>query len=241
MLSDIRGAIDRRLLVNYRVDPAAAARFLPEPFRPLLVDDAAVAGICLIRLVRTRPRFTPAWAGLRSENAAHRVAVRWDTAQGPRSGVYIPRRDSGSWVNVLLGGRVYPGEHHRADFDVVESAEEVQVAFTARDGSAHADVKVRIEGELEGSRLFPDVGSASAFFAAGSMGYSATQRPGSFDGLELKTSAWKVEPASVIHAYSSFFSDGTAFPPGSAELDSALIMRKVPVVWEPKPTLQVSV
>jgi len=34
----IRGLIDRRILVNYRVDPDVLARFLPPPFRPLLVN-----------------------------------------------------------------------------------------------------------------------------------------------------------------------------------------------------------
>jgi hypothetical protein len=41
--------IERRLLVNYRVDPAAAASLLPTPLRPQLVNGWAVAGICLIR------------------------------------------------------------------------------------------------------------------------------------------------------------------------------------------------
>ncbi len=30
----IRGVIDRRILVNYRVDPSVLAGLLPEPFRP---------------------------------------------------------------------------------------------------------------------------------------------------------------------------------------------------------------
>jgi hypothetical protein len=37
-LPAIRGTIDRRLLVNYRVDPSVAARLVPRPFRPLLVN-----------------------------------------------------------------------------------------------------------------------------------------------------------------------------------------------------------
>ncbi|MEA2492488.1 MAG: hypothetical protein QOJ29_399 [Thermoleophilaceae bacterium] len=37
--------------------------------------------------------------GLRSENASHRIAVEWDTAVGIRTGVYIPRRDTGSGLN----------------------------------------------------------------------------------------------------------------------------------------------
>jgi hypothetical protein len=236
-LPHIEGRIERRLLVNYRVEPEAIARVLPKPFRPQLVGDAAIAGICLIRLGDMRPLRFPRRMGLTSENAAHRVAVEWDTPTGTQTGVYIPRRDSNSWVNIALGGRIYPGEHHWARFQVEETDQHVRVAYTARDGSAQVDVSVHLSEQLNGSRLFADLAAASAFFEAGAVGYSATRRPQRFDGLKLKTFAWQIEPAVVDHAHSSFFEDLTRFPAGAAELDSALLMRSVPVVWEPLTTL----
>jgi hypothetical protein len=176
----------------------------------------------------------PRWAGLRSENAAHRVAVEWTDPQGiTRTGVYIPRRDSNSWTNVALGGRLYPGEHHRARFHVYETDESIRVAYTAADGTTDVDVAVRLTQQLAGSALFATLHEASAFFEAGSVGYSATGLTAQFDGLQLQTAAWKVAPATVKHAHSSFFEDRLAFPPGTAQLDSALIMRKVPVDWLP--------
>lgn len=236
-LPQIQGEIERRLLVNYRVDPGAVARVLPAPFRPQLVGDAAVAGICLIRLAHMRPIHLPASLGLRSENAAHRVAVEWDTPRGPRTGVYIPRRDSDSRANIFFGGRLYPGEHHRARFTVSERDDVVAIAFTSVDGSTQVDVSVRVAQRLTGSRLFSDCREASDFFEAGSTGYSATSRPHRFDGLGLKTSGWNVEPTTVDHASSSLFDDPTLFPPGTAELDCALLMRRVPVTWEPLKSL----
>jgi hypothetical protein len=80
-------------------------------------------------------------------------------------------------------------------------------------------VSVHITDELGDSRLFAGLEEASAFFATGSVGYSATRRPNRFDGLGLKTSAWKVEPTSVTHAHSSFCDDAGIFPAGTAELD----------------------
>ena len=71
----IRGIIDRRILVNFRVNPDVLARFLPAPFRPKLVNGAGMAGVCLIRLKNIRPRFLPSFLGISSENAAHRIAV----------------------------------------------------------------------------------------------------------------------------------------------------------------------
>ncbi|MBV9823312.1 MAG: DUF2071 domain-containing protein [Actinobacteria bacterium] len=228
----LAGEIERRLLVNYRVDPDVIGRLLPSPFRPQLVNGFAVAGICLIRLGSMRPRWLPSAVGLRSENAAHRIAVEWNSPIGGRSGVYIPRRDSDSLVNVAVGGRLFPGAHHRANFQVTETPTELRVAFAARDGSAAVSVAVRLEEDLAGSELFADAESASAFFERGAVGFSATRRPDRFDGLALRTTAWRVQPATVLEARSTFFSDPVAFPDGSARLDCALVMRRVPVTWE---------
>ena len=236
-LPRLSGEVERRLLINYRVDPQVIGAVLPAPFRPQVVKGFAVAGICLIRLGSMRPYGLPAWTGLQSENAAHRVAVEWDSPTGVQSGVYIPRRDSNSLVNVAVGGRLFPGAHHRASFEVAESASQISVAYAARDGSADVKVVVRLEEELTSSALFDDTASASAFFEQGSIGFSATHDLARFDGLALHTSAWRVEPASVIEATSSFFSDQSAFPAGSAELDCALVLRRIPVTWQPLPPL----
>lgn len=79
-----------------------------------------MAGICLIRLKRIRPWFLPAFAGISSENAAHRIAVEWDEAGDTKEGVFVPRRDTSSRLNTLLGGRLFPGIYNHADFQVQE-------------------------------------------------------------------------------------------------------------------------
>jgi hypothetical protein len=237
-LPDLAGTVDRRLLINYSVDPDVIARMLPKPFRPQLVRGRAVAGICLIRLRHMRPAGFPSWLGLTSENAAHRVAVEWDAPHGVRSGVYIPRRDSNSLVNVVVGGRAYPGVHHRARFDVAEDEQRVQVSFRAVDGSAQVSADVVVADRLAGSELFSNAAEASAFFEHGCDGYSATRDPRRFDGLQLLTNAWSVEPALVAGAYSSFFADSRIFPTGSAVLDNALLMRRIPVRWKALPSLR---
>ena len=98
----IRGLIRRRLLVNFRVDEEVME---PPPFRPKLHRGYAIAGICLIRLRQIRPLWLPRFCGISVENAAHRIAVLWDEPSGEsREGVFIPRRDTGSWP---FRGRTY--------------------------------------------------------------------------------------------------------------------------------------
>jgi hypothetical protein len=231
--------IERRLLINYRTDPEITARLLPAPMRPRVVNGWAVSGICLIRLGRTRPLFVPAVFGPGSENAAHRIAVEWDTPDGVAQGVYVPRRDTGSRVNALAGGRIFPGRHHLGRFEVRESASELRVAFTDPADATSVDVHVRIATTLEDSLLFDDLGQASEFFEHGSAGYSATPDPARLDGVELSTADWRVTPVEPASVRSTFFDDPVRFPPGSAVLDCGLLMRDVQAVWNALPPMAV--
>ena len=117
-LPTIQGTIRRRILANFRVDPQVMQKQLPARFGPKLYKGFAVAGICMIRLDHIRPKLTPEIVGIGSENAAHRVAVVWDEDGSTREGVFISRRDTDSQLNVLLGGRLFPGEHHHSSFIV---------------------------------------------------------------------------------------------------------------------------
>ena len=55
----VRGVIDRRILVNYRIEPGILAPLLPAPFRPKVIRGVGMVGICLIRLKGVRPSFLP--------------------------------------------------------------------------------------------------------------------------------------------------------------------------------------
>ena len=235
----VHGVIDRRILVNFRVAPDRLQSLLPDPFRPKLVRGVGIAGVCLIRLNEIRPRLVPRAFGLRSENAAHRIAVEWSREDGTREGVYIPRRDTSSRVNVAVGGRLFPGEHSLAEFTVTESEHSVAVALRSRDGRTRVSVRGRVSTTLPASSVFRTVEEASRFFEAGSLGYSATSAPGVYDGLELRSLKWVVEPLEVEHVESSFFSDASVFPPQSVEFDCALLMRRIPHEWHARPRLHV--
>jgi hypothetical protein len=230
-LPSVSSVIERRLLVNYRVDPEVAARLLPAPLRPQLANGWAVGGICLIRLARVRPGGLPDWIGTRSENAAHRIAVEWDEFGDRRVGVYIPRRDTGSIVNVVAGGRVFPGAHHRASFDVRETAKDFHVAFASTDGTARAAVDARVAQQFRGSALFASLERASDFFRYGSAGFSAGRDRRRLDGVRLQADQWAIEPLEATTVRSSFFDDASLFPRGSATFDCALLMRDIPATW----------
>jgi hypothetical protein len=230
-LPAIQGMIDRRVLVNFRVDPRVIADYLPPPFRPILVNGFAIAGICLIRLKHVRPRFISAPWGFKSENCAHRIAVEWETDGQRHHGVFIPRRDSDSRLNYLAGGRLFPGEHHRAKFTVCETGDRLSVAMNSTDKQASVSVVASISTRLPTGSAFASIDEASAFFESGNLGYSGTRRPGIYDCLELCCQNWQVIPLEIEKVSSSFFENRSDFPTGSVEFDCALLMRDVQHRW----------
>ena len=230
----IRGLIDRRILVNYRVDPDVLARRLPAPFRPKLVNGTGMAGVCLIRLKNIRPRFVPSFLGISSENAAHRIAVEWDQGGESKEGVFIPRRDTSSRLNTLVGGRLFPGVHNHAAFQVREQDDQYRIELNSDDRRTHLLVEGHVAQELPPNSVFKSLKEASDFFERGSLGYSVTAKPGQFDGLELHSFNWRVQPLAVDKVESSYFEDHESFPPGSVEFDCALLMQGIEHEWHGK-------
>ena len=238
LVPQLQGLIRRRILVNYRVDPQVMARFLPAPFRPKLQFGHAIAGICLIRLEQIRPAWLPPSLGFSSENAAHRVAVEWTEPSGEvREGVFIPRRDTSSHLNHLAGGRVFPGAHHLAEFEVSDDSSRLGVSVHSRDGDMNLKFRAFESSFHSDTACFRRLADASAFFEHGTVGYTPTSDPHRFDGIELRIEKWHVLPLSVEQAESSFFANEKIFPHGSAIFDHALLMRDVPHSWHKVPDM----
>jgi len=63
------------------------------------------------------------------------------------------------------------------------------------------------------------------------LGYSPTNTETNFDGLELRTDSWSVQPLAIRDVQSSFFDDRETFPEGSVAFDNALLMRGIDHEW----------
>ena len=233
----IRGIIDRRVLVNFRVAPEILSRVCPSPFRPQIVNGFGVAGICLIRLKQIRPRVLPSFLGISSENAAHRIAVQWDADGRTHTGVFVPRRDTSSRLNAFVGGRIFPGIHNLAHFDVRETESDYRIAMKSIDGSAHLAVSGKVSAAMPRDSIFSTIAECSKFFEAGSVGYSPAAATHQFDGLELRSVNWHVQPLDVAHVQSSFFDECNTFPDGSVVFDNALLMRGIDHEWHSRASM----
>jgi hypothetical protein len=224
----IRGIIDRRILINFTVEPDIISQIVPTPFKPKIYEGKAIVGICLIRLKKIRPKGLPGLISLSSENGAHRIAVEWIENDELKEGVFIPRRDTSSKINSFVGGRIFPGRHFHAAFNVNEENGHYNVAFKSSDGTT-IEINAEKTHDFKQDSIFRNLENASRFFHGGAVGYSPSGDK--FEGLELKINNWKVEPLSVSNVRSSFFEDETIFPKGSVRFDNALLMTQIEHEW----------
>lgn len=230
----IHGIIERRMLVNYIAEPDVVEKILPKPFRPKLFEGKAVVGICLIRLKNIKPKGFPNFVGVNSENGAHRIAVEWEENGETKEGVFIPRRDTNLKLNTLVGGRVFPGKHYFAKFNVVEENNNYHLDFKSSDNTT-IEIDAELSENFDENSIFKTIEKVSEFFENGSIGYSPNGN--NFDGLKLKTYEWKVKPLKVSNVKSSFFEDENIFPKGSIKFDNAILMENIEHEWESLKTI----
>lgn len=224
----IHGFIDRRILINFTAEPEVVKKIIPPPFRLKLYKQKAIVGICLIRLKKIKPKGFPNFVGIASENGAHRIAVEWDEDGQVKEGVFIPRRDTSLILNTIVGGRIFPGKHHLAKFNVKENAGNYHIDFTSSD-----DTKISIDAKeteiFNKNSIFQTLENVSNFFEKGAVGYSPNGK--NFDGLKLDTYKWQVKPLEVSKVFSSFFENEILFSKGSIQFDNALLMTNIEHEW----------
>ena len=137
----LNGVIDRRILINYKVRPDVVKKLLPPHLEPIVVNGYASAGICLLRLKGIGLKHSPSCLRITSENAAHRFLVKYVEEGKEIHGVYIPRRDTDSMVNVLLAGKLFSWPHYPAKFHVNEENDTYEIDIDSNDGSSSLHVE----------------------------------------------------------------------------------------------------
>ncbi len=227
----IQGIIKRRVLVNFRCEPNVIQKVIPVDFTPKLYNGYAIAGICLIRLEHIRPKYLPELIGISSENAAHRIAVEWKENGKIKEGVFIPRRDTDSALNHLAGGRIFPGEHHKATFEIEEDKRQINYSMTSNDGKVSLNFTGKTTQEFPSGAVFDSLNNASDFFEKGSLGYSSNRSAKNLDGIKLQIKNWEVTPLQIVSVSSSFYDNETIFPKGTVDFDHALLMQNIEHEW----------
>jgi len=227
----LNGIIDRRILINYRVHPHVVKALLPEHLDPLIINGFASAGICLLRLKNIGLKHSPSFLRITSENAAHRFLVKWTAKGKDLHGVYIPRRDTDSFLNVWLAGKIFSWPHYSAKFDVHEANGTYALKMKSKDDHSHLQVRTELALSFPSGSMFDSIEHASSCFQNCSLGFSPSTIPNQFKTIQLKTKTWTVKPLHVHELQSSFFSDRSLFPDNSIQFDNALLMEGIEHEW----------
>ncbi len=231
MLPLIQGVIARRVLLNFRADTDVVQRLLPAPLQVDQQNGHAIVGVCLIRLENLRPHGVPAALGFSSENMGHRVAIRYPGKDGIRPGVFVWRRETDQRLVELLGGRLFPGVHHHARFQVNEYENHLAMDVTTEGGEADVHFSAAVSREFRQTPSFGSFDEVSEFFRKGDCGLSCSLRGDELEGLQLKTLKWEMVPIGIESQHCSFYSDPQRFPAGSIEFDCGFLMRGLLHEW----------
>lgn len=231
MVEIIKGIIERRILINYRISPDTLAGILPEPFQPKLVKGYGMGGICLIRFKKMRPKGLPEFMGTSSENGTHRLCVEWRDGSELRNGIYIEQGFTNSRLHEFAGGKIFPRRLKYSSFKVKEGDGRYRVSFKSNEGD-FVEVDVRETPDFAENSLFKTIDEASADFQKGRIGFSPQKDGKGFDGVQLNTTNWEVSPLAVESVKSSFFLNEEYFPNGSIEFDHALLMKNIEHNWQ---------
>lgn len=230
MLPILQGMIARRVLLNFRADPAAVQKLLPQPFIAESYQGFAMVGVCLIRLEQLRPRGFPAPLGLASENVAHRVAVLYPANGTTQRGVFILRRETDQRLVQMFGGRLFPGVHHEAKFRVRDDDNGLHMEVNGSDGESEISFSAGHAAEWPRTSVFAGLREASDFYRHGDCGFSCT-RTGGVEGMRLKTLEWSPKPLKIDLRKASFLFNSGRSPYDTVDFDCGLIMRRVPHEW----------
>jgi hypothetical protein len=116
MSPGVCGVVERRMLVNYRVDLGRLDAALPGPFRGREVGETGkgIGTVCLTRVENARPKLAPERAGMSVRSVTHRVPAE---IQGEgRFCAYVPLRGVSSRLCATLGSHALPAEIGCAEF-----------------------------------------------------------------------------------------------------------------------------
>jgi hypothetical protein len=227
----LSGTIARRILINYRVAPDVIRKILPNHLDPIIIGGYASAGICLLKLRNIGLRYSPQFLKINSENAAHRILVRWREDEQVRCGVYIPRRDTDSKLNVWLAGQVFAWPHYLAQFNTKEEEGNYFVSVQSCDHRTDLSVRARPGNSFPSDSMFRSMDHASECFQECNIGCSPSAYSDRFKKIELRTQCWSVKPLDIQQLSSVFFEDTGIFPKGTIAFDNALLMEDIPHEW----------
>lgn len=205
MSPGVRGVVERRMLVNYRVDLGKLDAALPGPFRGREVGETGkgIGTVCLTRVENARPKLAPERAGMSVRSVTHRVPAEIE-GEG-RFCAYVPVRGISSRLCAAVGTHALPAEISCAEFRT-EQKTGVRMT-TVNCGGEYVGVEetmdwVEEDKGDEGKRVATVGGKEERGIEEQGRGNSRTTEAATNGSGETQTS-WGIEEDSVFYSLDS--------------------------------------
>ena len=138
---------------------------------------------------------------------------------------------------VAAGGRVFPGRHQFAHFDVTDEGHEIKISARKVPGEVECKLKATLAENIPESSVFETLAEASDFFQNSNRGFSPCKK--TFESLELYTKNWNFQPLEMAELKIRFFDDLPNAMAGAVQFDSAFLMRNIEHEWRtPLPRIE---
>jgi len=222
ILSGLRGRIEQRYLLVYRVDPAAAAPLLPDDSTPLVYRGSTLVTLCLTRQEAPWNRIV-SWPRRTRDHMAWRVPV--ERGDPPRRAVWVARRETSSWLAARFSGALTRGTYRHARFAMRDDGARIDLAVALGGGTEVLSLRARRTGELRGS-IFATARQAHEYLAFAGPVHPPDPLAPMLDRLDVGD-GWSVEPLEVETMHVPRFEDLGLFPEGTVEFDSLFQLTQV--------------
>ena len=222
----VRGVVERRLLVNYRVGLGTLETVLSGPFRGREVGESGmgIGSICITKVENARPRFAPGFLGIPVETATHRIYARVE-GSGEHC-VYVPRRDVSSGFHAFVMGSLLPTEFSQGEFRTEVKGGEQKIQIDCGNEVVGVVFDEAERDEVDEDSVFYSLESASVFLCEGGVEYSLSGDV--YSGVEPCPGEQDLNPVDVEDERSSYFGKM------GGEFDSAFRMEEMEHVWQPR-------
>jgi hypothetical protein len=207
------------VLLLWRADPACLVARLPPGAQPLAQRGSGWVAISVGRSEPLRGRFLPRAFPGSADHLALRIAATFDELGESVPGWWTVRHDTSSWIEARLGGTARLAAWRRAAFKLTEDAWQLEASVCS--GTSEAlYLRARTSPVLRGS-AFPSAREAQEFLTS-----TRCVRPhpvfDSDTGAEdLLRGACAPEPLAVFELRCALVDDGSLFPRGALQADSA--------------------
>ncbi len=229
MSPTIRGFVERRLLVNYRVDLETLDKALPAPFRAREVGDTreGMGSVCFTQVEDARPSLFPSGMGTTVEAVTHRVSAELRLEGEPTAEhcFYVPQREVSSRLQAIVGRRLLPTKMEQAEITTEENGDGCLVLVEDGIEKVGFEVRETDTDEVDEDSVFYSVESARVFLCEGGVEYSRSG--GSYGGLNCCQDGGEMVPVEVTRARSSYFEKM------GGVLDSAFVIAETEHEWQP--------